>query len=396
MTPSARIATAISLLDTIVGGEAAERALTRWARASRYAGSRDRAAVRDIVFDCLRRRRSFLWLSGQAEESGRALVLGYAVAEGLTLTDAFDGIAHGALPVSTEEHDLLRSDISQAPQAVCYDYPDFLQSELERSLGAGLVASMTALQSRASVDLRVNLLRADPETAQKALLAEEVMTDRVDPLETALRVTKNPRRVAPSQAYRDGLVELQDAASQEVARLAGAEPGMTVLDYCAGGGGKTLAMAATMQGQGRLLAHDVRPARMKDLPARAGRAGATISIRHSEDLGDLTSGCDLVLVDAPCSGTGAWRRNPDAKWRLTDARLRALSQLQGEILDTALPFVRPGGRLVYATCSILQCENADVTRAFLERHPEHRLAQEHRLPVAAAGDGFYLAEIIVS
>lgn len=396
MTPSARIAAASALLDEIIGGEPAERALTRWARGARYAGSRDRAAVRDVVFDCLRRRRSYIWLSGQATETGRALATGRSVAAGEDLALAFDGSGHGAPSLSDAERGGLRDTLAEAPRAVALDFPDFLEAELERSLGGDLKANMSALRDRATVDLRANLLKTDAQRAQADLTAQDIPTERVDPMLTALRVVANERRVAGSSAYRSGLVELQDAASQDVSLRAGAEPGMTVLDYCAGGGGKTLAMAAAMRGQGRLVAHDVRPQRMKDIPSRAARAGAQIELRQTADLDALTAACDLVLVDAPCSGTGAWRRNPDAKWRLTEARLRVLSELQGEILDTALRYVRPGGRLVYATCSILRCENADVAQGFLSRQDRVSMTGDCQLQVAEAGDGFYFAEFSVS
>ncbi|MHA3915006.1 RsmB/NOP family class I SAM-dependent RNA methyltransferase [Halovulum sp. GXIMD14793] len=395
MTPSARLAAAIGLLDSIVAGDPAERALTRWARGARYAGSKDRAAVRDIVFDVLRRRRSYLWLSGQTDESGRALVIGHCLATGHDLAEAFDGSGHGPAVLSSAEQTTLRPELSQASRAVALDYPDFLDVELHRSLGDNLQSSMAALRNRATVDLRANLLKSDPQAAQAALAREDILTECVAPLQTALRVTTNERRVAGSSAYRDGLVDLQDAASQDVALLAGAAPDMTVLDYCAGGGGKTLAMAATMQGRGRLVAHDVRPQRMKDIPSRTKRASARIELMQTDALAALKQSCDLVLVDAPCSGTGAWRRNPDAKWRLTEARLRTLCQLQGEILDQARQYVRPGGRLVYATCSILRCENADVAEAFAHRHPTLTMRRQKELQIADAGDGFYFVEFSV-
>lgn len=396
MTPAARLQTAITLLDDILAGEPAERCLTRWARSSRYAGSRDRAAVRDMVFDCLRQRRSFHWRSGQAVETGRSILCGYLLATGEDPVALFDGSDYGAAQLSGEEIAAFRKDMRDATLADALDFPDFLLPELERSLGDRLVANLANLQTRAPVDLRVNSLKSTPVRAAKMLADEDIGTTDVPTVDTALRVTENARRVNNSRAYRDGLVELQDASSQAVALAAGAKPGMRVVDYCAGGGGKTLALAATMQNAGKLIAHDARPARMKDIPHRAKRAGVQVEVRNTEDMAALHGTCDLVLVDAPCSGTGSWRRNPDAKWRITEPRLRALSVLQGEILDIAMKLVRPGGRLVYATCSILRCENADVVAAFLSRHKGAELAREIVFDVDQAGDGFYFSDIIIS
>jgi 16S rRNA (cytosine967-C5)-methyltransferase len=189
------------------------------------------------------------------------------------------------------------------------------------------------------------------------------------------------------------MVELQDVSSQAVAATAGARPGMTVLDYCAGGGGKTLALAAAMEGEGTLLAHDVNPRRMSDLPARARRAGAHVEILPPEALARRAPRCDLVFVDAPCSGTGAWRRTPEGKWRLRPADLGRLTRLQDRILAEAAGYVRPGGRLVYATCSFLAAENAERVARFRRDRPDWRLLDERSLGPLDGGDGFYVARL---
>ncbi len=207
----------------------------------------------------------------------------------------------------------------------------------------------------------------------------------------ALRVLENPRLVAASRAYSQGMVELQDAASQVVAETAGARPGMTVLDYCAGGGGKTLALAAELHGRGRLMAWDANPRRMADLPERAARAGAEVRVLSDAELAALKPVCDLVLVDAPCSGTGAWRRKPEGKWRLSPEALAAFPPLQDGILDAAARKVKPGGALVYATCSLLSAENEDRAAAFLDRHPDWTAEGSRRLSPLDGGDGFFIA-----
>ena len=391
MTPGARLSAAIELLDAAIAGEPAERALTRWARASRFAGSKDRAAVRDLVYDGLRRRRSLGWRGGG--DSGRAIVLAHAAAEAADLDALFTGEGFDPAPLTAAERAGLARDLAAAPEAVRLDLPDFLQGELAAALGPDFVPVMQAMQARAPVDLRVNTLKTTPDAATVVLARDGVSVERHPLAHDALRVLENPRLVSASRAYTQGMVELQDASSQVVAETAGARPGMTVLDYCAGGGGKTLALAAALQGRGRLLAWDVNPRRMADLPDRARRAGAEVRILSDAELAALKPVCDLVLADAPCSGTGAWRRKPEGKWRLTPAELAAFPPLQDAILDAAAAKVKPGGTLVYSTCSLLARENEDRAAAFAARHPDWRLDGSRRLSPLDGGDGFFIARL---
>ncbi len=389
MTPAARLSAAIDLLDAVLAGEPAERALTRWARASRFAGSKDRAAVRDLVFDGLRRRRSLAWRGGA--ESGRAIVLAQAAGDGVDLDALCTGEGYDPAPLSAGERARLAAEAVPAPDPVRLDYPDFLDAPLRAALGADFEAVLGAMQSRAPVDLRVNTLKTNPNAAIVVLARDGVRAAPQPLAPNALRVVENPRAVAASRAYTSGMVELQDVSSQLVAALAGARPGMTVLDYCAGGGGKTLALAAAMEGRGRLLAWDVNPRRMVDLPERARRAGAAVSILDPAGLARLGPACDLVLVDAPCSGTGAWRRKPEGKWRVTPAEIAGFPPLQDAILDAAAAHVRPGGGLVYATCSLLAEENEARAAAFAARHPDWRAEAARRLSPVDGGDGFFFA-----
>jgi 16S rRNA (cytosine967-C5)-methyltransferase len=389
MTPGARLSAAMDLLDAILEGEPAERALTRWARASRFAGSKDRAAVRDLVFEALRRRRSLGWMGGA--ETGRAILIAQAAAAGEDLDALLTGTGFDPAPLTEAERRALRPDAEDAPDPVRLDYPDFLDGPLRTALGSDFEPVLRAMQSRAPVDLRVNTLKTNAG-AVAVVLARDGVEARPHPLaRNALRVEDNPRLVGASRAYSQGMVELQDVSSQFVAEHAGARPGMCVLDYCAGGGGKTLALAAEMQGRGPLLAWDANPRRMADLPARAGRAGAPITILSAEDLARLGPVCDLVLVDAPCSGTGAWRRKPEGKWRVTADEIARYPALQDSILDAATAHVRPGGLLVYATCSLLACENEERARAFSARHPAWRSLDSRRLGPLDGGDGFFMA-----
>lgn len=381
MTPAARIAAAIDVLDLILAGGPAEKELTTWARRNRYAGSGDRAAVRDLVFDALRCKRSYAWLGGG--ETGRALMIGALRAAGRDPAEIFTGTAYAPPALAEDEvPDVLLQD---ARREVQLDMPDWLFSEVEQSLGAECDAVLQALRQRAPVFLRVNLAKATAAEAQAALAAEDISTLRHPLSATALEVTANPRRIANSQAYLDGLVELQDAASQAVVdRLPQAA---RILDYCAGGGGKSLALAA--RADSTVFAHDVDPMRMQDIPSRASRAGADITQVLSSDL--TRQGYDLVFCDAPCSGSGSWRRAPDAKWRLTADRLAALCTLQSEILETAKSFVSPGGSLAYATCSLLNCENSQQILQFRSKNPDWALKSDQRFTPLDGGDGFFVA-----
>ncbi|MDJ0629854.1 MAG: RsmB/NOP family class I SAM-dependent RNA methyltransferase [Rhodobacter sp.] len=383
MTPAARIQASIGILDAILDGAPAEQTLTTWARRNRYAGSGDRAAVRDHVFGALRCRRSFAWLGGA--ETGRALMLGAVRAAGQDPADLFTGAAYAPLPLTADE---TRSrSLEDAPEGVRLDMPDWLLPALRESLGDAFEPVCRALRHRAPVFLRSNLRKATRGGAASALRAEGIET-RPHPLSpTALEVTANARKVQGSKAFADGLVEVQDAASQAVVDALPLDDGDRVLDYCAGGGGKALAMAA--RADLRVVAHDSNPGRMRDIPFRAARAGAAIGI-WDKGRPPAQPGFDLVLCDAPCSGSGAWRRTPDAKWRLTAGGLRQLQETQLQVLTAAAELVRPGGHLAYVTCSLLGSENGGVISAFRAGRRGWSLSGELRLTPLDGGDGFYL------
>lgn len=384
MTPAARIAAAADLLDQILAGQAAEKTLIAWARRSRFAGSKDRAAVRDLVFDALRCRRSHAWLGG--EESGRGLMMGALLAAGQDPATIFTGEGHAPAPLSDEEAARIAAapDLAEAPAAVAADMPDWLWPSLCEALGPQAEAVCATLRRRAPVFLRVNLRKGDRSAAQASLATEGIVTQPHADVATALHVTEGARRVAQSAAYLDGLVELQDAASQAVTEALPLRDGMRVLDYCAGGGGKTLAMAARVRAD--FTAHDANPGRLTDLPARADRAGVQVTLSE-EPQGPY----DLVLCDVPCSGSGSWRRAPEGKWLLTEAGLAQLTRTQDTILDQVTDLVAPQGTLAYVTCSLLRTENEDRAAAFLARHPDWQMAEDRRWTPGEDGDGFYLA-----
>lgn len=377
MTPAARAAAAIAVLDRVLAGENAEKALTGWGRAARYAGSGDRAAVRDLVFDALRCKRSFAALGGAM--SGRGLVLGAARAAGLDPALWFDGSTHGPAPVADEP--------GHAPEgAAALDVPDWLLQPLQTALGAECDDVLAAMRQRAPVVLRVNLRKASPAAARLALGEDGIETVPHPLASAALEVTGGARRIQASRAYAEGMVELQDAASQAVVEALPLRDGMKVLDHCAGGGGKTLAMAA--RARITAFAHDIAARRMADLPARAQRAGVKVTLTETPE---KTAPYDLILTDVPCSGSGSWRRDPEGKWRLTPERLEELQGLQSQILDRAAAMVAPGGVLAYATCSFLRAENEERISAFLAANAAWRCTAQRRFTPLQGGDGFFLA-----
>ena len=387
MTPAARVQTAIELLDAIVAsakgqGAPADRILAEWFRNNRFAGSKDRRAIRELVFAAIRG-------CGPVPASGRAAMLRQVELDP-QLAALFDGSQYGPPAIGAGEKPALGGIA-----------PDWLTDRLATSDIAGDEA--VALLGRAPLDLRVNTLKA----VRSSLTLPEPAEPTAAP--NGLRLPSGTQ-VEQWVQYRDGQIEVQDTGSQFACLAVAAQPGEVVIDLCAGGGGKTLALAAAMENQGRLLACDTDRGRLSRLTPRAERAGASMIEtrllnpgRELEALVDLEGGADAVLIDAPCSGTGTWRRNPEARWRLTPAALDRLVETQAHILDYATSLLRPGGRLVYVTCSLLDAEGAGQFDAFLSRHPaftaqpialpsgKERGAGIRLTPQADGTDGFFIA-----
>jgi len=378
MTPQARLQAAIEVLDAVLDGRPVEAALTGWARSHRFAGSGDRAALRDLVFDALRCRRSFAALGGGL--TGRGLILGSQRAAGTDVAALFSGTGHAPAAIGP-------GDVGRVPGPLeALDCPDWLAEPLTSALGAEFSAVMQALQRRAPVFLRVNARRSDVAQAVNALAAEGISARPHGLARHAVEVTDNARKIIASQAYATGLVELQDAASQAVVEALPLQDGDRVLDFCAGGGGKTMALAA--RGDLALWAHDANPTRMRDLPVRAARAKVRVTMTENPE---KTAPYDLILTDVPCSGSGSWRRDPAGKWALTPARLAELVALQAQILDRTAPMVARSGVLAYATCSMLEAENAGQIAAFLGRTVGWHLQSQRNFTPSQGGDGFFLA-----
>ncbi|MFW2829969.1 RsmB/NOP family class I SAM-dependent RNA methyltransferase [Sphingomonas sp. ID0503] len=353
MTPQARVQAAIDILDEVItaargGGAAADTIIARYFKARRYAGSKDRRAVRDHVYAAIRR-------AGEIPADGRAAMIGVA-RDRPEIAALFDGSAHGPQPIEPGE-------LSASSGLV----PQWLEARLCESVGLDGVA---ALLDRAPLDLRVNTLR----TSRDALLDRLPEALPTPHARNGLRLPEGTN-VEALDIWTEGLIEIQDEGSQLLALAVGAGAGQTVVDLCAGAGGKTLALAAEMGGQGRLIACDADRGRLSRLAPRAARAGAATMIemrlldggRELEALGDLVGTADAVLIDAPCSGTGTWRRNPEARWRLTPERLAKTVALQARLIEVGAALVAPGGTLTYAVCSVLDEEGAAQVAAFLDR-----------------------------
>ncbi len=412
MTPAARLAAAIDILAQM--GDLripTVEALKEWGRRNRYAGAKDRTAIGNLVYDALRTRASSAFIMG--EDTSRAIMLGalkrargFDVGEISTLCS---GERYAPTPLTDEERARLETaSLDGAPDHVAGDYPEWLGPYFARAFGDEAVAEGRALASRAPVDLRVNALKTSREKAMEELSHLEPQPTPFAPggLRIAVRADGRGPALSAEPAYVKGLVEVQDEASQLAAALAHAKPGEQVLDLCAGGGGKTLALAAAMDNRGQIFATDSDGRRLMPIYDRLERAGArNVQVRapkgDKDILADLEGRCDLVLVDAPCTGVGTWRRNPDAKWRMRPGALEQRMQEQERALERAAKYAKPGGRLVYVTCSLLREENEDRIAAFLAAHPEFAAADmeavardaglEELLDVATRGDyGFTL------
>ena len=378
MTPAARLSAAIEVIAAIDDQRVpAARALKEWGTAHRFAGSGDRAAISGLIYDALRRQASSIWLMD--DDSPRARVLGMLVTERKldvgAIAALFDGSRFAPLPLTDGERNALSSrSLADAPPHVAGDYPEWLDGHLAAVFGEDRVAEAAAMASRAPLDLRVNTLRATREKALAALAHLGAVATPWSPLGIRIQLSADARNpgVQAEEIFIKGGIEVQDEGSQLAALFTGARPGEQVIDLCAGAGGKTLALAAMMQGKGRLIATDRDKRQLAPIHARLSRAGVhNVEVRSPKGAGDGVSDiggtADLVLVDAPCTGTGTWRRSPDAKWRMRPGALEIRLREQAEVLDRAA-LVRPGGRIAYVTCSVLGEENGAQARAFLDRH----------------------------
>lgn len=410
MIPAARVSAAIDVLQDIQSRRRpASDALKDWGLAHRFAGSGDRAAIASLVYDALRVRASSLHGMGHGEDApdtGRAQMLGMLIRK-MPLTevnDLFSGARFAPEPLTEDERRRLEHwSLDGAAPSVAGDYPAWLEPELSRAFGGALVAEMQALGARAPVDVRVNTLKT-----LRARLLPDLMHLKAEPTPfspTGLRFDPGEGGRGPAlqatEAFVKGHFEIQEEGSQLVTLLSGASEGEQVIDLCAGGGGKTLALAAMMNNQGQIYATDNDARRLAPIHARLERAGVrnvqvrTPKSRDDEPLRGLEGKVDLVLIDAPCTGTGTWRRAPDIKWRVRPGALEQRMKEQDGVLARAARFVRAGGRICYITCSVLPAENDDRIAAFLAAHRDFQAVDPRDL-VAMAPDELSSRDDLVS
>jgi 16S rRNA (cytosine967-C5)-methyltransferase len=381
MTPAAKLSAAIDLIEAIDTQRVpAAKALKEWGTAHRYAGSGDRAGISGLVWDVLRRRASSAWIMDN--DTPRARVLGMLKAERKMDVDAIAALCDGGRfspqPLSDAEHAALASrSVADAPAHIAGDYPEWLDGYLANVFGDDRVAEATAMASRAPLDLRVNTLKAKREKVLGSTRHLGAVETPWSPIGLRIDLGADARNpgIHAEEDFIKGAIEVQDEGSQLAALLSGAKPGEQVIDLCAGAGGKTLALAAMMQGKGRLIATDHDKRQLAPIYERLSRAGVhNCDIRTpkgpDDTLSDIHASADLVVIDAPCTGTGTWRRNPDAKWRMRPGALEVRIKDQIEVLERAVPLVKPGGRIAYITCSVLPQENNEQIRAFAGRHPD--------------------------
>lgn len=382
MRDPARLEAAIEILDAIIAaarddGAAADTIIARWFAEHRFAGAKDKAAIRELVWAAVR-------FSAERPLSGRAAMLGLAAAERPALLALFDGSQHGPAPVAEGE-------AAARPSLV----PAWLMPQWQARFGADWERQAEALVGRAPMDLRVNPARADAAAVAAALGAVPIAgLPNGLRLDAGMALDRHP-------LFLEGAFEVQDAGSQRVAAMAAARPGEHVLDLCAGAGGKTLALAADMKGEGRIIASDTDRGRLRAMAPRLVRAGVADMVqarlldpgREAEGLADLAGAADLVLVDAPCTGTGTWRRNPELRWRLTPARLERLLAVQARLIAIGLAAMKPEGRLVYAVCSVLEAEGVGQVDAAARQWGLRVVEQRALSPADDGCDGFFVASL---
>jgi len=417
LTPAARLAAAASILDSIAQGrQPAEVVMKAWGTANRYAGSKDRRAIADRVYKVIRARGRLSWIMG-GREDGRALVIGSLHAlDNLSLDEIealHSGEGYGPRPLSKQERARITATDGELPGWVAAGLPKFVVEDFQKVFGDDWQNQAHELMApRAPIDLRINSLKTTREEVEGELRAAELSPEYTPWSELGLRLTAEPPpNIQALEGFKTGAFEIQDEGSQIICALADAKPGTTVVDYCAGGGGKTLGLGQAMQGQGRLVASDVVNKRLENIRPRLERAGIAAELvligQNGGGLEELNDAADLVLVDAPCSGAGTWRRHPEDAWRLTADEVERLHGLQTRIMAQAAKLVKVGGRIAYVTCSMLSRENEDTAAAFEAAHPNFKpvalnetmhpvaaLAKGHTLrmsPASTGTDGFFFA-----
>ena len=395
MRKDAQANAAISILDEFLDGQNLNIIFSNWTKNNRYAGSSDRESIRNIVFDILRVKKTFTSVLEKEKQpiNGRALVFLYSVFYELNLNEIFTGQKYG--PVKLTDFEKEFSNLSNENINECFgitdNIPDFLIAQFKRSLGRNYRNAMRLLERRAPISIRVNPLKSDVSSILECLSSEGMKGKKSKTVRYGINITGNPRRLAQIQAFKDGCFEVQDLHSQKTIEDLPVNEHTKVLDYCAGAGGKILSIACSLNGNGKFYIHDIDKRKLKEADLRAKRAGVKFKRLDIENLQKYCCSFDSVIADVPCSGSGAWRRNPQQKWRITPESFNEILIRQTIILNEVKDLIKKNGYIFYITCSVLKIENEEVIYKFLSDNKHFRLLNKKDVTIDNHGDGFFCA-----
>ncbi len=395
MRKDAQANAAISILDDFLDGQNLNSILFNWTKNNRYAGSNDRESIRNLVFDILRVKKTFASVLDKEKRpiNGRALVFLYAVFHSLNLDDMFTGEKYGPEKLNIFEKKFFKiaKENNNKNFVVINNIPDFLVAEFKRSLGSKFKNAMRLLERRAPISIRVNVLKSDISSVLELLSVEGIEGKKSKELRFGIDIIGNPRRLTQIKAFKDGYFEVQDFHSQKIIEELAVNQNTKVLDYCAGAGGKILSIACSLKGNGIFYIHDVDKRKLKEADLRAKRAGVNFKRLEAENMQKYYCSFDYIIADVPCSGSGAWRRNPQQKWRITPESFNEILIWQKKILNEVKDLVKKNGILFYITCSLLKIENEEVIQNFLMQNKHFSLLKKKNVTIDNHGDGFFCA-----
>ncbi len=398
MKDDSRAKAAIEILDEFLKGRNLNNILATWNRNNKFAGSSDREKIRDFVFEVLRLRNTlkYPFEIENIYESGRILIFSYILYKSKKIEDFFTGSKYGPSPLNIEEENVLEKFIANEVKFfdIKYNVPDFLIEDLKFSLGKKFEIIMSILDNRAPISIRVNFGKADLFEVKKKLKNEGIDTEICLGSIQALKILNNFRRVKMSQSFQEGLFEIQDLNSQKVIEDCNFFKYEKFLDFCSGAGGKILCLASLLKGRGSFFAYDKDKIKLEKLRFRAKKAGVEVDIIEKKEINKFYKSFDCVVLDVPCSGSGAWRRNPQQKWRITQKLIDNLIRLQFSLLQQAKNLLKDNGKLIYITCSLLRSENESVIESFILKNPGFSIIRQKNYYPSETGDGFYCAELL--
>ena len=395
MRRDSRANAAIFILDKFLAGQNLNAILSRWAKSNRYAGSSDRESIRDMVFDILRVKKTFICVLNKEKQliNGRALVFLYSVYHSLSLNDIFTGQKYGPDKLNNYEKEFseIAKESNERGFEVIDNIPDFLLCEFKRSLRSKFNNVMRLLEKRAPVSIRVNALKSDMSSVLGMLNLEGIEGKISKKVRNGIEIVGNPRRLTQIQAFKDGYFEVQDLHSQKIIEGLPIKEDTKILDYCAGAGGKILSIACLLNGNGRFFVNDIDRKKLIEADLRAKRAGIKLKRLNIKNMRKHRISFDYILADVPCSGSGTWRRNPQQKWRITPCSLKENLNKQTIILNEVKDLIKKNGFLFYITCSLLKIENEEIIDDFLIQNKNFWLCKKENITIDAVGDGFFCA-----